>query len=531
MLVNVMAHFSASISADLDDVCVTPPGVGTSSRVAAMKWLRLRRLGMGSMLLPALSGCGADDTPRAGTWTPPAVELAGAQQVSGSRLTARAWVSEAGPPISSPRFWDNELGEECTFRASEDGALRCLPTETAGWPFHQLYADASCNEPVVEVPSDPALRPQFISFISDACPGTERLYELGEELGAEARIGPDCVFRLQENPGMTVVRRGAAVDPARFVRGAEVVSQVDGAVALRQLTAEDGTARAVGLRDAAIDRDCRAYPTPSGWRCVTEPARGQWYWYGHGYYDGVNCMSEILAAGPCEQPAYGLGVDSASAGGGASGTHETVYRVYDLAPADALPANASAGLAACLEEARAYLGEDLYLHEGETDYTSFPELVPIPRADGVISGTWLGSPGGAILLGDEENMADLFDTRHEVRCALTRAADGEMRCLPSEAFASGAGYYADDRCREGLVSKVSAGESRFAFGEARNRDSDELVGVAVHEPGEDFSGPVWTKVYGGPEVECRPAEASFELLTLGAEIPASDFTRYDFVDQ
>ena len=493
--------------------------------------LRCWPIGHGSLFYVLLSGCGADKAPPgAETWTPPAVDLAGAQQVSGSRLTARAWVSEAGPAISSPRFWDQELGEECTFRASEDGALRCLPTETAGWLFNALYADASCSDPVVEVPSDPAARPHFISLLLDGCPRTERLYELGDELGTAARIGPDCVFRLQENPGTTVVRLGAAVAPARFIRGAEVVSQIDGAVALRQLTAEDGTARAVGFRDVALDQNCQAYLTPSGWRCVTDPARAQWSWSGLGYYDGVDCMSEILAALPCEQALYGLTLGSAPAVDDASmGAAQTVYHVYELATANTLGAEASPGLAACLEEARTNLSDDLYVHVREADYASFPELVPIARADGVIRGTWLGSPGGALLLGDEEYAADLFDARHQVRCTLMRAADKEMRCLPSDAVAYASGYYADDRCREGLVA--STGNFRFAMGNAYDGESDELLGAAVHEPGPAYSGPVWSEVYGGPEVVCQPAEASFDLLQLGPELPATEFTRYDFVDQ
>jgi hypothetical protein len=305
------------------------------------------------------AGC-ADGTPQGPPhWAPPAVSLDGGMQKSGSRLIARAWVSDAGPPLVSRRFYDTELAEECTFRQASDGT-RCLPT----------------------------------------------------------------------------------------------------------------------------------------------------------------CMSEVLVENPCEPPAYAVSMLAANQ-----------YRVDEVAPADEPRLTLSENVAACVEQARSWNEGQLYVHTREVDYSQFPELLPAPTRAARLTAHWLTTPAGSIVMGDEEYAADLFDSEYEQRCSLRVAADGVMRCLPAD-FAGGGGYYADSSCRESLIFKGQAEvlERPYAFGEATD-DEGNVIGTSVHELGPDHTGPVWTKVYGGDDVPCEPAEVSFELRSLGSELPADSFVRYDLVDQ
>jgi hypothetical protein len=328
------------------------------------------------------------------------------------------------------------------------------------------------------------------------------------------------VFKLQSGAGSSFVRLGREVGSERFVRAAESVVAKEGALGLRQLTAEDGSAMAVGWSNASLARDCQPVPTREGIRCITSPAYGQWWWSGPSYFDETDCMSEVLVESPCEPPAYALSMPTASQ-----------YRVDEVAPVEEPRLTLSENVAACVEQARSWNDGQLYVHTREVAYSQFPELLPAPTREARLTAHWLTTPDGSIVMGDEEYAADLYDSEYEQRCSLRVAADGAMRCLPDD-FAGGSGYYSDSRCRDSLITKSATEprEPRYALGEASD-DEGNVIGTSVHELGPDYTGPVWTKVYGGDEVPCEPAEVSFDLRSLGSELPADSFVRYDLVDQ
>lgn len=100
----------------------------------------------------ACVGCGRANEPSVAPWRPPDVDLAGAEQVSGTRLQIVTGISVDGPPLRTNGFFDTELNTECVFARLDDGSLRCIPnstlTQSSGSP---MFADAACTVPAFQV--------------------------------------------------------------------------------------------------------------------------------------------------------------------------------------------------------------------------------------------------------------------------------------------------------------------------------------------------------------------------------------------
>lgn len=182
--------------------------------------------------LACATGCGDDAAP-APPWT------------SGARL--RAEVVDGGDGAVLFRGWhDRDLDTACAFATAADGALRCLPTETA----FLIYADAACSQRAAVYFRSADCAPAFAAEPAGlGCPDEPRaLYPVGDALGE----GPVYVERDGACERFTDAPRfavGPAVDPTRFVAATVRTDDHGDGLAARVAFADDGARQILSLAD------------------------------------------------------------------------------------------------------------------------------------------------------------------------------------------------------------------------------------------------------------------------------------------
>lgn len=177
---------------------------------------------------------------------------------SGTRLRARMLRPESG----EPRFlgWhDSELGEDCAYRRTVDGALRCLPYAPLVRPDQMLFLDATCAIGVAV--QSPCWDSAFAHVAEFPCAPTT-IHTLGEAVSVVGVFTRDAegICVPHEGDVREVQLIGDEIPPERFV-AAELVPPEDGPerLASGRLVAEDGSGTRIAPYDRVRERFC-TYP-------------------------------------------------------------------------------------------------------------------------------------------------------------------------------------------------------------------------------------------------------------------------------
>jgi hypothetical protein len=139
---------------------------------------------------------------------------------------------------------------------------------------------------------------------------------------------------------------------------------------------------------------------------------------------------------------------------------------------------------------------------------------------------YLGQDGSAL----NAQPAGLHDDTFKVDCAVTIAADGELRCLPAPAL-SMVGYFSDAACRAPLAVDLGVTCSVPAFietslaGAACGADGYRASPRRVFQRGPLYSG---TPLFSGSPSACVASQRvpAWSYYFVGAEIPANSFVRF-----
>jgi hypothetical protein len=192
-----------------------------------------RRLGsIVGLLVLAGATCGSGSVARANT------AIYGV--VSGSRLRARFYDGGEGAILFGGWF-DSELGVDCTFVRTRDGATRCLPS---GQPA--VWMDATCTMPVwrAEVPG--SLPPYVTAWL----PQGAAAYALGEPYTGAVHDTGNATWGWErsclgiDTGGGSYFSMRAEISPERLV--AATISSVpidDGKLFVRTLQGDDGSSQ------------------------------------------------------------------------------------------------------------------------------------------------------------------------------------------------------------------------------------------------------------------------------------------------
>jgi hypothetical protein len=433
--------------------------------------------------------------------------------VSGSRLSAQTWVSSEGPPLFDDTFFDRELDSVCRFHPSDDGSLRCFPDSDTPPAGAGIYADAACTEPAF-LPSDQAA-PRYLGvYRSKGCSSELTLYEPGPAVLAFVKADA-CVPSKIDAVGL-----GRRIPSDRFVRAAEVRAPRSGALGLLQVSAEDGTAYVTGLYDQSSGQACEDVATTSGLRCVARPAATSALWASNQNVDEDFCKSHVLVSWQCEPPAFGL---SAAPDGG--------WLIKELTAAQDAGTQEST-VQACLDSAESFAnGKPLYVMGNEVDPVGFPELLREPRAGLRISddAALLDPSGTAALRGRMLRPFEVvtsYDEELGVACRFKFAADGTLRCMPSE-FVNGTRFYSDPSCTTPVFpaepwDPIRSWTGRARFGIFGDGNGSSLSRIA--RLGDRYTGVVYSRSFDS----CAEDATELELLE-GVEVLPESFVKYELV--
>lgn len=112
---------------------------------------------------------------------------------------------------------DSQRGEECDFRRTADGVLRCLPDGPTATYSRTYFADSGCTQPLANASCPPTYAFEFLA----TCPSQVRVHALGAQFSGTVyfKSGASCTAV----PGASGIfyRVGAEVTPAMFVAGDE----------------------------------------------------------------------------------------------------------------------------------------------------------------------------------------------------------------------------------------------------------------------------------------------------------------------
>ena len=191
---------------------------------------------------------------------------------SGTRL--RAKVITGGGARELVAFYDTARGEDCTFQAVKDGRMFCLPRSVLG-ALSGAFADASCKQPLMVVPSCAAGVKYAMTIGSSAC-GQSEVQALqpigGQASAAYTSNGASCVAQAS-TPGSVAL--GAPIPWTDFVEARVSAEERDGLVE-NVAIASDGARQHLGYRNAKLSADCTFQRMADGvTRCVPGTTTGQ----------------------------------------------------------------------------------------------------------------------------------------------------------------------------------------------------------------------------------------------------------------
>lgn len=167
-----------------------------------------------------LAGCGPMPLEVDGGPLPDAGACVGAvrEALSGTRLKVRYVEGDDGSRAPAG-FFDTVRNEACTFSQSEDGRLRCLPTEDLVTVAPSLFVDSTCTQ---RVAFGGCVFPRFARELTPTCPARTKLFTVMPAAPATLytnSVGQPCTATPRD-PNLTYWVVGGAVAPEQWLTGA-----------------------------------------------------------------------------------------------------------------------------------------------------------------------------------------------------------------------------------------------------------------------------------------------------------------------
>ena len=405
------------------------------------------------------------------------------------------------------RLYDTELSVPCSFGASEDGSLRCLP-EADGAPFaagQVYYENVECTSAIARL--DDALGPDAPDYMrqayvsDDGCELRTRFAELGNQLlvPADATVyDGDCnAVVAGTNPYFQIT---ADLAPADLVEGTPSWTD-SGRVKQQKIDGSDGS-RVCG--SAMVDDDLDSAPCTlaasedGATRCLPTPASLDDA-FGNDVCDEP--VSFALLDATCGEPSR---YTAESTGGDCPRIRvralleevDAVYQQGDTCEAIALEDN-----------------QTLFLEGPAVSGTSFSEFTPVYSAPGERLERVDLDNGEGLRLATDLWRDPTFDNAW---CSFRVAEDGLERCLPVDSDLSTVGqvsssvFYSDGACG----TQVKVGVPDLTCGRALPKYAIEIVGeetlvyesLATWEPETLFENPGACQAVADPTIYTHLSE-------------------------
>lgn len=453
------------------------------------------------------AAAGDANAPDAQAMNPP--ELA-----SGSRL--RAIVVSTPEGAKELRGWfDRDRAEECSFATAEDAIERCLP---GTYPAPAIFLDDHCTEHgfVFSRVACSTVAPAYAQEIDEyGCNSARTVRALEPAITRPVttlyQLDAMGMCNGMPNFGGEVHPLGEAIAPASFVGAQRVHGATGPRLTGTYRVGEDGSSERLGWFDETTGENCIAQQaTDSMARCT--PDIGPYHPVDVWYADAM-CTLDAAVAFPSNcvlmtDYAY----EPVSAG------CETQAKYYELgAVVSSTSTYQRSGPMSCSSAADALApgGGMLYRIGAEVAADTFPALPIAPAGTVRLRAVTETAPGGAT----REINAAWFDSVRGEDCRFDRAADGELRCLPSGLSNE---LFEDEECMQPLAADVITPECATTPTLATIYEVDACdVRKHVYALG-DMVMPA--QIYFAFDGMCLPAATGLNIFyRLGAEIAATEF--------
>lgn len=131
--------------------------------------------------------------------------------------------------------------------------------------------------------------------------------------------------------------------------------------------------------------------------------------------------------------------------------------------------------------------------------------------------SWVADDGATQRLG-------WYDTRLKTRCALARAADATVRCLP-RAVGSNPYLFSDPRCTVSAVASVPLPDVDAVYVESQDEGTCETERSHVYSVGKQLTGPLFELANGSCVESTQQSDATF--YASGSELDPQTFDEFD----
>lgn len=498
-----------------------------------LPWILVACIGSSPLQPPTRRGTDSGTPGPTGPTTGESGDVLAPRFRSGSRLRARSVGGEGAAERVFAYFWDTKLGVACAFALASDGVPRCLPVPDL--PVTDVHLDAACSQPVTAYTCGDA------PYVLRATPLTrdDECDPIGETIevrAIEPVAAPDGLYvPLPDGgcgpapDGVVAGQPGATLPPSTFVSAAVQERWTEQGLGVRELVAEDGAMRRLGLLTGADGPCTLRYLADLGPRCVPDDAAEvgagpevDWWWA------DSQCRDEPLAyalADPCaeEPPRVALELDSL----------EGPPRLHRLG-APWSRDYAWDSRAGCVETPIAQTPWTLHHVAGRAARHTLAPLSLRVEARWPVSFTWFEDDFGLLLApGFAEGPLGRsgggpFQLPDGRACTPLLSTDGGARCLTSDVRVSeGVRYFADAACTAELVPVSRYAPSQVAVVSPRVcgvATGGEAVLISVHDIGPPRGGPeLYQSAPGGVCSAAQPAPGVV-YRSLGESVTAPTLT-------
>lgn len=357
----------------------------------------------------------------------------------GSRLAPRFRETADGYSQFSA-IVDTKLADAtCQAINAADGVLRCLPSDAPDGSG-TLFADAACTQHLAAQPAACAAKPAFALGLVDGTTGCGARFAVHEIGAAHAGAvyedqGGTCVA-VTADPAKTYYLVGAERPAADFVKLTSGTEAIAGGVGVSVVDGEDGSHFPQGmLIDVARKSGCtRLVAADAKDRCVPLGSATV-----ASFTDSACTKPAALVTETCDP------LLAPSTAQGADPSNDGRVHVYELGAKRATNETYNGEPGSCIGPA--VVGQDVYDVGAEIPAASFPELVET-KGGGTRIEAKLLTAGGVVL----PRSYGTTDTQLGGACAVMRAGDGKLRCLPETQVR----VFSDDQCTVPIVVTSTA---------------------------------------------------------------------------
>jgi hypothetical protein len=433
----------------------------------------------------------------------------------GTRLHARYHATADGTN-SFVGWFDSQLQTNCAFSPGADGQERCLPSANVVNITSYYFKDAACTQPIVEdvVGLRPcATPPRYIRLADDtSCPNRTRVFSIGARLAGTSYFYRDdsnvCqAGTLNLGPYYDV---GAEVAAASFVSATETAGPNLSGVEPKRFNGSDGSQGFSRFVDTARNTTCTFRIAADGaQRCLPDTDA----LVNNADFSDAACTVRgtawrFTSMRTCPAPTLAI----------LSEQNGCVERLHMFGVGAATTPYYFNGKSCVVGENAIYPTFRLNAEQAATSFVAGP------------AGTFSASPRvqmSSIVLGGEPFDTKPYDTQRKEECSFRPAADGKLRCLPTNAVPTR--FYADAQCTQPVVLSTPPPPGCTI-----------VPTIAVAEDSTSCptryryfarGATVTSALFQKNDASCDQLASSTQVQAVGAELPASTFVEANLVDR